>query len=274
MGFENFFAARDFIYLFALLMGSGAGFILLRFRKVTTIRFRNIAVTVGFCFFSGAAAALTAATIYSNGMIFRESAFYIPIAVLAVITMLAFRFPRAAGFPLIIISGIFIVWLGLTILRFPVINDSGLVRVNRELNGLVRVMLVSQNETGHNRTAESGFTGESGVITESGVAASFYPPKEDAVLEFRSYCLSLSKIIPLIGGVTRGVIAEIRCDNEIYYTDPGFGKKLFPGLGVNARLASKRFLSIWEIPAKLELRKLRPGEGLTVFLNETELVFR
>ena len=72
MEFEQFAPARDFLYLAALLFGVGAGFILNRFRRGSSARFRSLTVAVGLCFFSGTLAAMTMAIIYSNWMIFQE----------------------------------------------------------------------------------------------------------------------------------------------------------------------------------------------------------
>lgn len=125
MDFEHYAAARDFFYLSVLLAGAGIGCVLHRFRRKSTARFRNISITAGLLFFSGAVTALTAAVIFSRGMILKEISLYTPACVLALVLILAFRFPRALGFPLILASGVFVVWLGFNYLRFPVINDSG-----------------------------------------------------------------------------------------------------------------------------------------------------
>ena len=123
MDFEHYSAARDFFYLSVLLLGSGFGSILHYFRRKSTGRFRNKSITAGFLLFSGAAVALTVAVIFSKGLILKEFPLYLPACILASVLMLAFRFPRAFGFPAVLASGVFIVWLGYAYLRFPVIDD-------------------------------------------------------------------------------------------------------------------------------------------------------
>jgi len=263
MDFEKFAPARDYFYLAAILLGAGTGCILNRFRKNSTRRFRNWVVTVGLIFFSGTLAALSAAIVYSNGHILLDTTLYPYLGILAAVLILALRFPRAAGFPVIIISGVFIIWISYGYLRFPVINDSGRLRITREANGFVHVIpVVSSGET---KTAEKPLP-----------VFSFQASGDSQVMEFRAFCFSFSRVLPVIGGVRRGCIAEIRCGEELNYTDARFSNKLFPGLylGADVVLASKRFFTFREIPAALELRKLRPGEGLTAFLNETDLIFR
>jgi len=261
MDFEKLAPARDYLYLFALLMGAGFGSILNRFRKHCSRSFRNWSITIALILFSGALAALSAAVIYSNGKILMETSLFPYLGILMALFLLSFRFPKAAGFPVIIISGVFIVWLSYGYLRFPPINDSGRLRITRETSGLIHVIPAAAPAKAPEKTLP---------------VFSFQSSGNDQVLEFRAFSFSFLKALPVIGGVNRGDIAEIYSGDEIYYTDPRFGKKLFPGLylGADAILASKRFFSIEEIPAKLELRRLRSGEGLTVFLSETELTFR
>jgi len=261
MAFENFAPARDYLYLFALLMGAGFGSILNRFRKFSSRSFRNWSITIALILFSGALAALSAAVIYSNGQILMEISLFPYLGIIMALLLLAFRFPKAAGFPIIIISGIFIVWLSYGYLRFPAINETGRLRITRESSGLIHVIPAVTSA----KTTEKNLP-----------VFSFQSSDNNQVLEFRAFSFSFLKALPVIGGVNRGDIAEIYSGDDVYYTDPRFGNKLFPGLylGADAILASKRFFTIEEIPAKLELRRLRSGEGLTVFLSETDLTFR
>ena len=258
MEFEQFIHARDYYYLAALLLGAGIGCILNRFRKKSTSRSRNWAITAGLCFFSGTVAALTMAIIYSKGLILLETSLYPYLGILTAVLILAFRFPRAAGFPIILITGVFIVWISYGYLRFPPIDDSGRLRVTKEGNGLIHIIPVLNS-------------------TEKALPVfSFKPERNDQIMEFRAFSFAFSKVLPLVGAVNRGDIAEIRCEEELLYKDPRFSNGLFPKLypGSDNILANTRIFSSQEIPAKLELRKLKPGEGLTVFFDGTEISFR
>jgi len=271
MDFDHFAPARDYYYLTALLLGAGIGCFLNRFRRNATRRFRNWSITIGLIFFSGAFAALAAAIIYSTGRILLETSLYPYLGILAAVLILAFRFPKAAGFPIILISGVFIIWISYGYLRFPAVNDSGRLRITRESNGLIHVIPVVNSAGARNSGVNSG---------EYPLPVfSFQAEGDNQVLEFRAFCFSFSRVLPLVGGVDRGDIAEIRCGYDVLYTDQRFGNKLFPGLylGADTMLAAWHFFSIQEIPAKLELRRLRSGEGLTVYFNindlGTDLVF-
>jgi len=255
MDFEHYSTARDFFYLSALLLGAGLGCILHRFRKKSTTHSKNMSITAGLCFFSGTAAALTAAVIFSDWMILREIPLYHLMGILAVIFILAFRFPGAAGFPLLLVSGIFIVLLASTCLRFPVIDDSGQVRVTKDGKGLIHVQPVLPN-------------GENPVPSFS-----FEPSGEDDILEFRSVCISFPPEIPLIGGVSRGFIAEIRNNNTVLYPDTTAGSNSSSGPAFG-RYNNKPgimglFFPFREASEKLEVKKLFPGASLTLFFEKT-----
>ena len=282
MDSEQFSAARDLIYLAAMLLGAGIGCMLNRFKSGATVRFKNITVTAGFCFFSCALAALTAAIIFSNWMIYRETALYLPVVFFITVVILAFRFPRTAGFSLIIISGLFIVLLGFSFLRFPVINESGIIRINRELNGLINILPVSQNQTVSNRSMRTG------VTVDSGSVVSFFPPEDETVLELRAFCISLSKTVPLVGGTTRGALTVIRTNDEFLYEDSRFERFFSLTRGFFIRDSSiqdnsardkvreealRHFVSFWEATARLETMKFYPGTNLIVSLDGSDLVF-
>ena len=258
MEFEQFAPARDFFYLCALFLGAGFGCIINRFRRASSARFRNGTVTVGLCFFSGAAMALTAAVIYSNWMILKEAVLYLPIVISVVVVILAFRFPRAAGFPLFIIAGVLTVAAGYICLSFPVIDKSDRVWINREGNGLVLIR----------------------PVTESASSISFQIAGEGAVLEFQACCFSFSKIFPLVGGVNRGIVTQIRGNNEPLYTNPDSLWKILsgsdpePGTEKKGRNFPGIFFSFLEIKKTMEITELPPGTGLTVFFNGPALVFR
>ena len=257
MDFENFNPARDFYYLAFLCLGAGVGCILNRLRKKSTHRSRNWAVVAGLCFFSGALASLTIAVIYSNGRILLETSLYPYLGILAMLMILACRFTRAAGFPLILILGVFTIWISYGYLRFPVVDDSGRMRITREANGLVYVIPVPKPSDKHFPVL------------------SFQADRDDQALEFRAFCFSFNRVLPIIGGVCRGDIAEIRCEEELLFADPRFSSKLLPGLflGADNVLSSKRLFSFKEIPALLELGELGAGKGLTVFFDGENLTF-
>ena len=255
MDFEHFASARDFFYLAALFFGAGLGSVLNRFRRNfprgrNISRFRNRSVTAGLCFFSGTVAALTAACVFSNWIIFTDVRLYIPFAVLVALPALAVRFPRAAGFPLILAAGVMVVWIGYTWLRLPAFDGNIRNRVTRDGAGLIYLRLVSSSGT------------------EREAYVSFAPTGDDSVLEFRALRFSFSETFPLVGGLHRGVITEVRSNDALLYTDPRFGINNGPPLDFMPFILSR------EISGNLRTATLLPGADLTVFFEGSALTFR
>ena len=253
MDFEHFALARDFFYLAVLLLGAGTGCLLNRFRNKASTGFRNSTVTIGLCFFSGAFAALTASLIFSNWMIFRETELYLLIAIAFVLAILVFRFPRAAGFPIFLVSGVCVIWIGFNFLRFPVIDAAAYLRITREAPDLIHIYPAPRNET---RTAEVDFY--------------FQPAEDNTVLEFRGFYLASSREIPLVGGVSRGAIAEIRGNNEILYTD----SRLPPEKNTKFAGIRGKLLYFREISGELAIKNLAFGADLSLFFDDKALTFR
>jgi len=267
MGFEQFAPARDFFYLSALLLGAGCGCMLNRFRIKSNTRFRIFTVTAGLCFFSGALAALTAAVIFSNWMILKNAELYLPLGIAAIIVLLAFRFPRAAGFPVIIISGIFTVVIAYICFSFPVIDDNVQFRIMHDGSDLIHIRPVSR--FGNERSFPEA---------ESDPSISFQTTKDNDVLEFRTQCFAFSKIIPFVGGVGRGVISEILCNEELLYSNSRPPFKTLRNLLSNANGKTPNVIealySVWEIHESLKMSDFPAGASLTVLFSGSALAFR
>ncbi|MDR2617737.1 MAG: hypothetical protein LBC62_02595 [Treponema sp.] len=249
MEFEQFAASRDFFYLAWLFAGAALGCLLSRFRKKTTLRFRNRTVTMALCFFSFMAAALAAAFVYSKGTIYLENALYLPAGVLGAILILAFRFPKAAGFPLILLTGLAVVWLGFSFLRFPRLDplagESGppvaLVRREREDRFLVRII--------------SGPNGASNAL-------SFEVPGNEGAFEFTLDKVAYASLYPLIGGETRGVITGIRDGSQVLYAAPPLEFRLPLG-------ASRE-----EIRGGVPIGAVQPGTEIYLYFDGKSLIYR
>jgi len=267
MDFEHFAPARDFIYLSALFLGAGCGCMLNRFRVIATTRFRSSSITAGLCFFSGSVAALTASVIFSNWTILRETELYLPLVITALVVIAAFRFPRAAGFPLFLVCGFLAVAVGYISLSFPAIDDSDRVLVSREGNTLIHIYPVP-----HLNNADSSPEEEGAHLI------SFQ--SSGGVLEFHACYSAFSRIIPLVGGVDHGVIAEIFGNDELLYTNNRPPWRFLGNLYSKANNHEKIFgavsavFSFWEIRKSLELTELPSGTGLTVLFDGTGLAFR
>jgi hypothetical protein len=217
MEFEDYTAARDLFYLAALFAGAGIGCVLNRFRIKSTLRFRNRAVTLALCSFSGMVAALAGSLIYSNGLIVFEKPLYIPALIAVVLLILAVRFPRAAAFPLVLVSGCAVIWIGYSFLQFPLIAAGEPLRVSvyNEGNGQYAVSVASPRGANPGQDLLIRLEGEG--------------RPEDRFLEFSLVRISYARSFPLIGGEDRGFVSEVRSGNEVFYADPHFAGKYLQG---------------------------------------------
>jgi hypothetical protein len=277
MEFEHYAAARDLLYLSALFAGAGLGCILSGFRINSTLRFRSRAITLAFCLFSGLVVALAGALVYSNGLVVFEKSLYIPMAIAMGLMVLAVRFPRAAGFPLILVSGLVVIWIGYSYLRFPQL-DTGeffLASITNEGKGLYAVRIAAA------KGPASSVGGSSRMIAGGGS-----PPEQnlsiqtaggDDAPEFFFTRISFAPSYPLIGGGCRGIITEIRDKKEVFYSDPRLSRGLLRGWYTRVLKLLTPESGNWrvifeesheEIPAALF-----PGRALEVSFDGNSLLF-
>jgi hypothetical protein len=217
MEFKDYAAARDLFYLAALFAGAGIGCVLNWFRLTGTLRFRNWITTLALCLFSGMIAALAGALIYSNGLIILEKPLYSPALIILALLVPAIRFPLAAGFPFILVSGCAVIWLGYSFLQFPPLDTGGFPQasVSSEGQGQYAARFASGRGTNNEQNLVIRITGER-------------RPREES-LEICVVRISYAPFFPLIGGETRGSISEIRSENEVFYADPRFAGTLLRG---------------------------------------------
>jgi hypothetical protein len=238
---ENLPAARDLFYLTAVLMGVFAGSLFSAFRRNTTIRRRNRLITLSLCIASAVILSLAGMLIVSGGRILWVGPFLIPGGIGIIVAALAFRFPRAAAFPLFLGCGLFIVWLGYGFLRFPPVVSPGtpLASIHRGPDGALSIRFAYR----------TGFDDELKVLTieDNGEAP-----------EFSAALIHFDERYPLIGGRDRGVITGIRRARDYYTYTPPAARKPFPGIS---------FRSVHNEPESLpsggNLLVLFDGETLT-----------
>ena len=272
-----FAISRDLLYLAILFLGAGIGFIILFHRKKVSVRFRNASLTTGFCFFSGTVAALTGAIIFSNGRILLEDGLYIPLACVLLIMILIICFPRFVGFPVFIMLGIFVVCIGFTFLRFPLIDGSACYVISREGNEQVRIQPAPPGVSSKNIPLGSGRNRADLLIRSI---------NNDTVLEFLAFYVVFPKNVPLIGGESRGFITEIRKNLAETIVSGGIAgstigsfrnrELLYEDHSIKESLIRiwKRFYFFREVLGILEIKNLRSGTGIDVCLDFTGLAFR
>lgn len=249
MDFENLVPGRDFLYLAFLLLGAGFGFLFNRYRKNIGRSFRSWAITLALLFFSGAVAALAAMLLYTGGKFYIVPSFYIVGAIIALLLIFALRFPRAVGFPLILVAGLCFVWIGFSFVQFP----------RLDLRDTPLALLVP---------------GE-----DDQMAIQLSPPEKAVVpldsgakeIELEITCLGYAPFFPLLGGEKRGKITEISIDGNSLYRDTRFDRgfiKLWYILFMSDKFWS--ITSLEQIRAPLSAGPLLPGRPTGIYFDDLE----
>jgi hypothetical protein len=212
MDFEHFALSRDLLYLAGALTGAALGCFLSLFGKTRTIRSRNRRISVLLCVLSGAIAAMALSLIVSQMRILGAGLLFIPVGVCVFVFMLAVVFPGFVAYPLILVSGLLVIWAGHTFLRFPVIKESSvpLAFVFHEREHIV-VRFPAGDRAQNNDRSPNPRPGRIESLVVSGDLFS---------LEFSAAVITHNRLYPIIGGEKRGAIAMIRRGADILYADP------------------------------------------------------
>lgn len=204
MGFENFALARDLLYLTFALMGAALGCALHYFRKKPKAPFRNRMISFGLVLLSGALVSFTVAIVITNGAILRAFFLLIPAGILALVFVLACRFPKAAAFPLIVLAGVVTIWIGFSCFRFPHIDAGGSLLARIYDNGSGDLVIRFNYPAGMDGVGEK--PNLELAIPRTG--------QETVTLDVQAVCFYFDERFPLIGGDRRGFITAIN-HNEI-----------------------------------------------------------
>lgn len=180
------------------------------------------------CILSGAVAAIALSLIVSQRRILNVNLLFIPVGVCVFVFTLAVIFPKVIAFPLILVSGLVIIWAGYTFLRFPVVKESSvpLALISHERERLIVKFPAGDRAQGNAERRSPGPGRESLVI--SGDLSS---------LEFSAVVISYDWLYPLIGGEKRGVVSMIRRGEDVLYIDPYMNDPLL--LSYYSRFVSK-----------------------------------
>ncbi|MCL2479835.1 MAG: hypothetical protein FWF22_10055, partial [Treponema sp.] len=134
---------RDLFYLAFIFLGAAIGLFLNWFRAGMNLRSRNRSVTAGLLLLSCSVAAIAVSLVITDARLFTVPAYYVIAAILAALSILSARFPRAAGFPLILAAGIVFVWIAYTFGQFPQLDGGGCIgSINTASGGQVSAELI------------------------------------------------------------------------------------------------------------------------------------
>ena len=245
MDFKNFNIGRDLLYLSFLFTGAALGCFISRLKRRASLRFKNRCLTLGIIFLSPAAAVFACMLIVTGGRFFTDPVYYITGSILALVVLLAFRFPRAAGFPAILITGLVLVWTACSFGRFPRFDGSEINLGHAEINNSGGILL-------------SIVSGKSPVEFEP----------ENMQFEITITSFEFASFVPVIGGERRGKITEFRNELTIFYDDAGFGR--FFGSGQDGGFLVRTAVVTMPIPDG----SLIPGCTAGFFYNNNGLAVR
>lgn len=204
MEFNNPGTARDLFYLASLFFGAGLGSLLNRWRFHANQRFRSRSTTWGFLLLSAAVVCFALNLILSGGKFFPEFSYYLTGIILAVSALLALRFPRAAGFPLVLAAGFIIVWMAYSFGQFTRYDKDGTF-------------------VGY---WESSATGQVSIHLITDKTITFFLEAENPDFELSISTVEYVSFIPLAGGEKRGIITELQSSGNILYLDSRYEKGL------------------------------------------------
>ncbi|MDR0720430.1 MAG: hypothetical protein LBF78_12405 [Treponema sp.] len=254
MNSEQFSLARDLFYLNWAFIGAALGCFLKRFKRNAGVSYINRTLTFAIILVSGAVAAAAGAVIVSGGAIFLDSALYIPALLILVILAAAFRFPLAGGLPLFLLSGVFIVWLAFSLLRYPPASEGRLALISND--GGRRILIDFETLSGENGGSKPA-RGQSVLTVPAG-----------SVIEITYTEVSSVPYFPIVGGGLWGLVTEIKSNAEdldgsgTLYTARG------PTPGPLSGTVSREFKS--STPSQT----LKPGQSVSIYKEGGALISR
>jgi hypothetical protein len=170
---------------------------------------------------------------------------------------LAFRFPRAAGYPLILAGGLLAVWLGYSFLRYPLVKNRGVP------------LAVLQND------GAGGYLLRLPAGPADAALSTVLPlPGGGSSAELRGVLAGVNRFYPLIGGEERGFVSLVRRGGETVYAEPGFRGLAGAWYRYLDTLQKKRDLGITfrEVQNAVDMGAILQGMDIRVFVTGEGLI--
>jgi hypothetical protein len=259
MEFEFFALSRDLLCLTGALTGVTLGYVASLGRGDTTIRVRNRRITILLVVFSAAVAAFAGAILVSRAAIFDEVLLFVAPAFCVPVFALAFRFPRAAGYPLILAGGLLAVWLGYSFLRYPPVKDGGVPLAALQNDGAGGCLL----------RLPAG-------PADAALSRALPLPGDALSVEFHGLFVGVNRFYPLVGGEERGLVVLVRRNGETLYAEPGFQGLAGFWYRYLETLQKKRDagITLRELQNTVTVDAVPPGMDIQVFIEGEGLIFK
>jgi hypothetical protein len=212
MNFENFPLSRDLAYAGIALTGIVLGMILHLFPPGTASkRKKDLLIPAALLVLSAAIVFVSLAIIQSRGDILTVKDFYLPGAITLVLFILASRFPRALGFPLVLLAGLLIVLGGFFFQPLVKVQGAGtvLAAISRSAGDsedrIYRIQISGISRPDGNFHFKTGTGPSPEARGQTGTALKI----SSSELTIRSIRLYPAGIFPFFGGTVLAAISGI-----------------------------------------------------------------
>jgi hypothetical protein len=232
MDLNKFALSRDLLYIAGLTTGIALGLFLTLIRRDLDKKSRNRRITLALLFLSVTIAAFALSFIFSFGGIVKHKAVLALGGICVALCIPAVYFPRTVAYPLILLGGLAVSWLGFSCLRFP------------ELGASPALILSHPGNTGSGDSYLIRFIPDTRTAAAS--AGLIQIDGERVFLHCTTALIETEPHFPFVGGRKHGFISAVSSDAGSDYSVPFMnrglmrflftrGDSLTPLIGMNFR---------------------------------------
>jgi len=265
MDANGFALSRDLLYISGAITGVALELLLSLLEKGISARARNWRITLALICFSVTVAGLAVSFIASTGDIFKERAVLVTAGICLAIFALAVRFPRACAYPLILLGGLAVAWLGVFCLRFPACDDIPSLSLSRIENTAGGVYLIEYAPAARTAAYPNENENEAGgTIRIEGTRSH---------MTFNAALIAIERHYPFIGGTKHWALTRISSDAGIEFSDTSLDSPLVSFAYVRPQSGSMRRvlgIGITRMNQTVSLDDLTPGAEITVYIDSPD----
>jgi hypothetical protein len=266
----DFSSARDFFYLSAILAGAAVGFFFSFYKKSLRYSQKEQRVTTGFWLLSAAVLSASAAFILGGMNLIQENDlfgdFFIIAGCMMAAGLLAVLLPETFLFPVIVASGICLVFAGYIFLRYPQIY--GRIPVTRVALAASDTILIEPEYPKFTLKCNSLFAGNKPHIQYK----NYYNESHPFTFEYAAVIVTVNRLVPLIGGQQRCILMNLNL-----LDDRRLRLKLYlPSFPEDAAISSLLLYGGYLISTRnffdqIELKDLEPYARYTIYFDGDDI---
>jgi hypothetical protein len=262
----DFSSARDFFYLSAVFWGAAAGFFFSFFKKSLRRGQKENRVTTGLWLLSAAVLAAAAAFILAGGDIIQESGIFIAAGCIMTAGILAVLLPEIFLFPVIMISGICVVFAACIFLRYPGVYAS--IPVTRVALGSADTILIEPEYPEFTLANNNLFFNDVPRIQYK----NYYSKARPFTLEYAAVVVKINRIAPLIGGQQRCILMSLNLVDERRLRLKLYSPSFLEDAAVNSLLLfDGPFINVRNFFNQIELNDLELHSEYTIYFDGRNL---